>query len=347
MLLRDRNKSILLPYVCCLPSLLFAAFTACTGGGSFEQTQDTRVLMDTFATITVYHRGEEDEGIRSAIEAAFKGMRKIERATNSYSDSSEISAINNSANELFTISPLVSRCINEAQRIAELSDGSLDISIGALMKLWNFTSETPRVPERGAIVENLARVNYKAIEVDVAQLYLAFPDMQLDLGGVAKGLAVDAAIDSLQARGITDAMVDTGSNIRAIASSLTSGKRRIWIRHPRRRSELYARFRMDEGCVATSGDYERFFFEDSVRYHHILDPHTGYPARRCVSVTVKAGSALEADALSTALFVMGPEKGLALAEQLDGMEAVFLYQEGPTLRWRATRAMVDKLEILD
>jgi thiamine biosynthesis lipoprotein len=303
--------------------------------------------MDTFATITVYTQcGEDEDSIRDAISAAFLGMTEIEKLTNIYDAQSEISRINKNTSKIHTISPVIARCIAEAQRVAQLSGGSLDISIGPLMQLWDFTGHDPRVPNHEEIAKLLQYVDWTKLDVISGQLHMAYKGIGLDLGGIAKGLAVDVAMDSLQAHGIEDAMINTGSNIKAIASQLTTGKRRIWIRHPRERSEIFARFRLDGGCVATSGDYERYFVEDSIRYHHILDPRTGYPARECVSVTVTANTAIEADALSTAFFVMGPDKGLALAEKLPQVEAVFLTEHEGKIEWQATENMKNKIEIL-
>ncbi|MDZ7393926.1 MAG: FAD:protein FMN transferase, partial [candidate division KSB1 bacterium] len=284
-----------------------------------EPVQETRVLMDTFATVTVYDRDKDRQTVQAAIDAAFAGMLEVELLTSCYRDSSEVSKINRAAPRPIKVSPLVFACLQEAQRVAALSGGAFDVTVGPLMRLWDFLSDHPRVPDSAAVTALLPLVGYRNVHLDDGQVWLERAGMALDLGGIAKGLAVDVAIDSLRAHGITDAMVDARSNLRTLVSRLTAGKRHIWIRHPRANDKLFARFPMDEGCVATSGDYERFFINDSVRYHHIIDPHTGWPARPCASVTVVANSAMEADALSTAIFVLGPEKGLALAERLPGV----------------------------
>jgi len=303
--------------------------------------------MDTFATITVYDRDKGREAIVRAMDAAFEGMLQVELLTSCYRDSSEVSTINRVSPCAVKASPLLVACIKEAQRVASLSEGAFDVTVGPLMRLWDFLSDHPRVPDSAAIRALLPLVDYRRVHVQGDSVWMEQAGMALDLGGIAKGLAVDVAIDSLRAHGITDAMVDARSNLRTLVGPLTAGKRHVWIRHPRDNSKLFARFPMDEGCVATSGDYERFFLNDSVRYHHILDPHTGWPARPCASVTVLANSAMEADALSTALFVLGPEKGLALAERLPGVAAVFVVDNHGTLTWQATRNLRAKLEVME
>ncbi|MGQ9559686.1 MAG: FAD:protein FMN transferase [Candidatus Oleimicrobiaceae bacterium] len=311
-----------------------------------EPVQETRVLMDTFATITVYDRDKERDAIAHAIEAAFAGMLEVELLTSCYRDCSQVSAINRLAPRAVKVGPAVIACLREAHRVASLSEGAFDVTVGPLMRLWDFLSDQPRVPDSAAIRGVLPMVDYRRVHAQGDTVWLEQPGMALDLGGIAKGLAVDVAIDSLRAHGITDAMVDARSNLRTLVSPLTAGKRNVWIRHPRDPSRLFARFPMDEGCVATSGDYERFFISDSVRYHHILDPHTGWPARSCASVTVLANSAMEADALSTALFVLGPERGLSLAERLPGVSAVFLIDNHGTIQWQATERVRNRLQVV-
>ncbi len=311
-----------------------------------EPVQETRVLMDTFATITVYDRDKDREAIVRAMDAAFAGMLEVELLTSCYRDCSQVSAINRLAPRAVKVSPALVACLQEAHRVASLSDGAFDVTVGPLMRLWDFLSDQPRVPDSAAIRALLPLVDYRRVHVQGDSVWLEQHGMALDLGGIAKGLAVDAAIDSLRAHGITDAMVDARSNLRTLVSPLTAGKRHVWIRHPRESGKLFARFPMDEGCVATSGDYERFFMNDSVRYHHILDPHTGWPARPCASVTVLAISAVEAEALSTALLVLGPERGLALADRLPGVAAVFLMDNHGSIEWKATERLRNRMQIV-
>ena len=319
----------------------------CSGKNDISPVRKTRVLMDTFVSITIYDNNKSQLDINNAIDAAFAGLEKVEKITNNYSDSSEISLVNRARNKTVTISDPLEACITEAQRVAQMTRGSFDISIGPLISLWKFGTEENRVPEKEEIRAALQLVDYNAVEFQNRQLRLTKKGMSVDLGGIAKGLAVDVAVDSLKVHGISDAMIDTGSNLRTIVSELTAGKRNVWVRHPRNRSELFARFPMDEGCVATSGDYERYFIQDSIRYHHILDPHTGRPARGCVSLTVVANSGLEADALSTALFVMGPDRGLELVKTLSGVEAVYLVENGDAIEWIASEGLQNIFEIVN
>jgi thiamine biosynthesis lipoprotein len=201
-------------------------------------------------------------------------------------------------------------------------------------------------------------VNYQNLTVSNEKRFVHFrrPNMAIDLGGIAKGYVVDRGIATLAQAGLHDAMITAGGDLRAIASPLTADRRYIWIRHPRpanpdsvengeKEKIFFGRFRLDAGAVSTSGDYERFFFKNGRRYHHMIDPRTGYPANRAVSATVLAKNSVQADALSTTLFVLGPERGLALADSLPEVEAMIIYQDRGKLNWRATKAFQENLEI--
>jgi len=157
--------------------------------------------------------------------------------------------------------------------------------------------------------------------------------MAIDLGGVAKGYAVDRALAVLRERGITSGLVDAGGDIRVLGTKSADTPWRIGIQHPRDGNALIALVEIDSGSVATSGDYERYFMKDGRRYHHILDPQTGWPCSACMSVTIVADLAIEADVLATAVFVLGPEEGMRLLDRLPGVGGIIFYDvEGRTER---------------
>ncbi len=172
------------------------------------------------------------------------------------------------------------------------------------------------------------------------------PETRLDLGGIAKGYAADAAMEVLRRHGFFDAQVDAGGDLRTLATKQTQGKRKVYVRHPILGDAFYGRFPMDEGAVATSGDYERFFEEDGVRYHHLLDPKTGMPAAGCRSVTIVGSDAMTCDALATAVFVLGPEQGLLLIESLPKTEGVILYEEHGILKEKISSGLAPIFEHL-
>lgn len=324
---------------------LVTALLQCSRADRIQPVEHTAVMMDTVVQIAIYDNHRSVAEVEKIIESAFARIKQIERITNDYDDSSAISRVNRGAGwQPVAVDSELVTLITTSERIAQLSSGAFDITIGSVKRLWQFTSEHPSLPDVVAIHQALRAVGMQHLRLMGDQLRLAAPGVVLDLGAIAKGYAVDEAIRVLQRQGITDAMVNAGGNLRTLSSELTRGLRRVWIKHPRETHRFFGFFPMDAGCVATSGDYERYFVLDSVRYHHILDPKTGYPARGCVSVTIVAPSAMEADALSTAIFVMGPERGMALIQKLPGVEGVIIYEQQGKLKWLVSEGLKDKFK---
>jgi thiamine biosynthesis lipoprotein len=234
--------------------------------------------------------------------------------------------------------------VERALALAETTGGAFDPTWAALWDLWDFRAETPRLPDP-AVVERRSRlVDWRRVEVDRAAgtLRLPAPGMKLGLGGIAKGWALDRAAALLRERGYSDFLVVAGGQV------IAGGRRgerpwRIGVRDPRGDpDDAFALLDLGDESASTSGDYEAFFVVDGVRYHHILDPATGRPARGLRSATVVAPDATTADALSTALVVLGPERGLALAEELPQVEAVLVDDAGRVL---TTAGMASRLAV--
>jgi thiamine biosynthesis lipoprotein len=215
-----------------------------------------------------------------------------------------------------------------SERLSAATDGAFDMTIAPLLDLWGFTGE-PRLPAPEEVASLLSLVCSACVVIDEENrtVYYTDPDLAVDLGGIAKGYAVDEAADVLKSLGIEGGVINAGGDMAVI------GKKgdlpwRIGIQHPRDSQELIAVLDVVDRSVVTSGDYERFFFLDDVRYHHILDPHTGYPAREAMSVTVVAGNTALADALATAYFVMGPKRALEAAEHTEGVDILIVDADG-------------------
>ncbi|MDZ7260737.1 MAG: FAD:protein FMN transferase [candidate division KSB1 bacterium] len=325
--------------------LLFSL--SCGREFNIHTIETTRLAMDTVVQISIFYSEPLNPKAREALEAAFKTIDEIEQLTSTYQDSSEVSRVNRLAGKQFQrVSPQLIQVITEAQKVSELSNGAFDITVAPLLRLWNFHSENHRLPSDTEIAEKQPLVNYKNILIQGDEIGFQRPGMGLDLGGIAKGYAIDQAIKVLQDYGIKDAMVNAGGDLRTISSPLTRGKRKVWIRHPRNKGQFFGYFKMDTGSVATSGDYERFFMVDSVRYHHILDPKTGFPAGKCISATIQTDTAIRADALATAVFVLGPEEGMKLIERLPDVEGVIIYETRDKLEWKVSEGLVKTLKVL-
>ena len=204
------------------------------------------------------------------------------------------------------------------------------------------------MPEAGEIAAQLPLVDYRQVLVDSPLVRLARAGMAIDVGGIAKGMAIDLACEALLENGCTDFIVDAGGDLRVQTGPLSQQTPKIWIKHPRLTGTLWGYLTLTSGSVATSGDYERFFWgPDSTRYHHILDPLTGYPARGCVSVTIVSETALLADALATAVFVLGPDKGMFLIDSLPEIEGLILFEKNHQLNYVMSPGLSDKLTITE
>ena len=336
--------------ICCLFFLF--AFISCQSAkkqdAEFAIISRQRILMDTLVSIDVYVSKKDSSAlVQVDIEKAFDAMSRIDSLMSSYSEKSEVAEINRrAAKEPVAISALTDSVLQIALWASEISHGAFDVTVAPILQLWGFGTEQLAVPDEKSIKALLPVVDYRLMSRSNGAVRFQKAGMAIDLGGVAKGFAVDVAIETLEAAGYRDVKVKAGGDMRMLATELTAGRRYIWIQHPRSTEKFFGKFRLDFGAVSTSGDYERFFERDGVRYHHIIDPETGYPSRKSVSATVLAKDSRTADALSTALFVLGPERGVALADSL-GVEAVILSIDGDKILWRATKGFDERLEIVD
>ena len=287
---------------------------------------EERVLMGT--QVIVKAVGDDRQRLQTAVDAAFDEVSRLERLMSNFMPETELSRINRQAGK----SPVpVSRellwVIKRSLFFSALSEGAFDISFASVGKLWNF--RTGVIPDPGAVKALLPFVNYQKIQVDDERstVFLPFRQMEIGLGGIGKGYAMDRAMAVLNEHGIRNAMVMAGGDT-LIRGTNGNDLWRVGLRDPDKAEGILAVLPLEDQAISTSGDYERFFIKDGVRYHHILDTKTGYPAARCRSVTILAPDAITSDALSTTVFVLGPERGLALVERLDDVEAIIIDRDG-------------------
>jgi len=233
--------------------------------------------------------------------------------------------------------------LEESVLLSELTKGSFDITIYPLWKIWKFEGESVEMPDEEEIEKELQLVNYKNIIIENGKIKFIKRGIGIDLGGIAKGYAVDAAIKVLKDKNINSAIVNAGGDMYVLGRK--QGKPwRIGIRHPRREGEILGTIKVEDKAIVTSGDYERFFFSGGKKYHHIINPKTGYPADECQSVTIVAKEATFADGLATGIFVLGPEEGMALIESLEGVEGVIVNKEGEV---SVSSGLVSKIEYVN
>lgn len=265
-----------------------------------------------------------------AARAVFDVFRDVDARASEWKPASAISAVNQHAGEHAVAVPTDLRdLIRRAVEIGDLTDGAFDITWAALWGLWDFRAEHPGVPPQAEIDRRLALIDYRDVEVDdhAGTVYLPREGMVLGLGGIAKGFALDLAARRLRTIGVESFLVDGGGQM--IAGTAKGGRPwRIGIRDPRGTpDDFFAYLEVTDVSTSTSGDYERFFIRNGVRYHHVLDPRTGKPAdppKPLRSATVVAVDATLADALSTAFLILGADRALKLAESVAGVEAVLV-----------------------
>ena len=306
-----------------LALLGFLALQRCAGERP-QQLSRSRILMGTVVEISVH--GADPGRLEAAVTDAFAEMARIERLMRPAGEGSDVARL--TASEQGTeVAPETAAVIALGLQVAAESGGAFDMGLGRLKELWGIETEAPRVPAPAEISQALAGTGQGGLRLDGRRVEKAQPALAIDLGAIAKGYAVDRAVELLRRAGIESAAVNAGGNIRLIGDH---GGRpwRIAIQHPRDAAGQLALLELADVSVSTSGDYERFFELDGVRYHHILDPRTGYPAGRCRSVTVVTQSAALADALSTAAFVLGPEEGLALLRRFPATEGLIVAADG-------------------
>ena len=295
-----------------------------SGSHSVERT---KVLMDTLVRIEVFEENEE-KGL-AAIDTAFVEIERLSDMFSHYDPGSEVSKLNMGAGKPPQhVPPELFSLLQRSVYFSKMIHGSYDATVGVVTRLWDFTSEAPAIPDSEEIRNALGLIDYRGIYIDnEGRAGLTDPGMAVDLGGGAKGYGVDRALSVLKQLGITSALVDGGGDIGLLGSKPDGKPWRIGVQHPRDMQNMIAVIEVDSGSVATSGDYERFFFQSGQRYHHILDPRTGWPARECISATILSSQTVDADILATGVFVLGPEKGMDLINSLPEVEGLIFFEE--------------------
>ena len=255
-------------------------------------------------------------------------MNRVDRLMSPYKKDSELSKLNQLAfKEEVSISAELFDLLKKSADYSKLTAGAFDITFSSIGYLYDYRKQkTPTAAQQQQLKES---IDFRSVHLNKSQLTVRFlnKNTKIDLGGIAKGHAVDSCIDILKAYGIKNAFVNAGGDSRVIGRK----NDRLWyigIRHPRDEQKLIVNMPLEEVSISTSGDYERFFIKDNVRYHHIIDPSTGESARQSQSVTVLAESSVDADALSTSIFVLGVVEGMKLVNQLENVSAIIIDKNG-------------------
>lgn len=315
-----------------LTVILLAPAAGCRRTWPPPRVVESRVLMGTDVTITAWDPALKEEQLRGAVSAAFDRMAAMEALLSRHRKESELSGLNAQAGRgKVRVTTELWTALHHARKAFDTSGGAFDPTVGPLVRLWVDAAKADRVPERAEIDAALALVGFSKVELDEADATVTLPQgMSLDLGGIAKGYIVDEAAAVLKKAGVGNAIVEAGGDLFAFGSRVGKEPWKIGIQDPSAGEEVSAAklagvLRVSGRGVTTSGHYRRFSVIQGKRYSHILDPRTGFPVEQSVlSATVMAGSAAEADGLSTAVAVLGPAGGLELLERVEGAEGLLL-----------------------
>lgn len=289
------------------------------------------MIMGTQARILVV--APDSKTAYAAINAGFKAMELVDGLMSSYRENSELSIINEEAYETpVPVSPETFAVLAKSQEISRLSDGAFDITIAPLLDLWNQAADANTPPTEIQIAAARGQVGWEKLLLDpnTQTVRFAVPGMKLNLGGIAKGYGIDRALDAVRDANAVGAMVDIGGDIRCFGTPPYRKKHwNIGLQDPNVSSpELPGGYllvlNINDQAIATSGHYRRFTLVDGRKVSHILEPSTGKGSHRLASSTIIAPDALTADALATTVSVMGADKGMALIEKLDGVEALLI-----------------------
>jgi thiamine biosynthesis lipoprotein len=277
-------------------------------------------MMDTFVTITVY--SDEKTG-EEAIGAAFARMEEIERIASIFDEQAEAFQLNRDGH-LDAASDDLLQLITMSLDYNQVTDGSFDITIQPLLDLWEsgLWKESAEV-QQSRIDETMELVGSDKIGIEGNKIYFKVEGMKITLGGIAKGYAVDEALEVLSSMGIEHALVNAGGDMATLGPKPDQEPWNVALANPDDTSQCLANFNVSDKAVCTSGNYERYFNPEKT-VAHIIDPKTGYTANKCISVTIVAENCTKADALATGVFVMGPEDGMRLVESLDDVECLIV-----------------------
>ena len=285
-----------------------------------EEYSQNFFYMDTYINVKLYNINKEKAD--KAFNKIDNIYEKYQNMTNVYDENSEVYKINNSKEKKIEVSSELLEILNLGNEWYDKSNGLFNINMGNLIKTWKTAREEGKLP---------SKLNHKITKLKIEDNYIKNSNVNIDLGAIAKGYATELVGKQLQDLGIEYYLINAGGNI-LVGKNAKKGYYTIGIEDPLNKSNIYNKVRGENISVVTSGGYERFFEVDNVKYHHIIDPTTKYPAKKMLSATVITKSSTLADILSTTLFLYEPKEAIKLVESLDGVEAILYVDENTILK---------------
>ena len=322
-----------MPLAAACAALVMAACGAATPAAPAVKVERARVAMGSELRLTAWTADEP--AALAAFDTVFAEFDRLESLLSIWRDGSDVQRLNAAAGlHPVTVSAETLEVLDAAREIGDLTEGKFDITFAALADLWKFDHDQDNsIPAPDAIRARLPLIDYRQVEFDPAAktAFITRKGMHVHLGGIGKGYAIDRAVAALRQRGLIDFMVQAGGDM-YVAGRRGDRMWRLGIQDPRGpANSVFASVELSDATFSTSGDYERSFIKDGRRFHHIIDPDRGEPAAGSRSVTIVSDRAVVADGLSTGVFVLGPEKGMALIERLPQVEGVIVTAENQVL----------------
>lgn len=289
----------------------------------------SQYLMGTLVFVTGV--APDEETAKGAVAEGLKEIRRIEQFMSTWISTSELSKVNLAAGK----SPIQvgvenMEVLKASLDMSALTEGGFNIAVGPAVDAWNVSQEG-RIPSKKELeeVRPLTVLSQIALDETAGTVFLKRGGMKIDVGGIGKGFAADLVVEVMKSSGATAGVVALSGDIKTFGRLPDQERFVFGIQHPRKeQGVILGRIELENEAVSTAGDYQRFIMKDGIRYHHILDPATLQPARGCQSVTIIAKDGVMADGLDTGIFVMGPEKGMALIESLPAVEGVIVNAKG-------------------
>lgn len=318
-------------YILILLSVILLCGCSSKKSQSSEPVEDSAYLLNTVVSISIYDN-TSDEDRKKLIQNSFTICSNYEKNFSKTISESDTSRINMSAGEPVEVSDNTVELLDSALKYSRLSEGAFDITIAPASNLWDFQSGKGMPPQKNELEEAVTHINYQNISINNNQVKLLDQKAEVDFGGIAKGFIADKIAAYLKEEGVQSAIINLGGNIMTVGGRPNGSDFNIGIQKPfETHSEILGSVSVKNKSVVTSGIYERFFRYDNKLYHHILNPETGLPIENnLLSVTIISDSSVDGDALSTACFVLGVEKGKALIESLEAVDAIFVTKDGQT-----------------
>lgn len=305
--------------------ILGGFYTAYKSKRKIKKYKVTRFYMDTYVEIMVAAPSGDSDKIAQCIDEAFEVFKKMDSRYDFHDKTSYLQQVNQKVSSPIEDEEFL-KIIKMSLRFANKTEGAFDPTLGAVTRLYPIGEENPVPPDLEKVKNALETSGYEKVSIE-KNLVKKPAGLLFDLGGVLKGYAVDKAAEKLKSMGVKNFIVNGGGNIWAAGRSVSGGPWRIGVENPRSSGDVITVLELDNQAVATSGDYQRYFFYEGKRYHHVIDPRTGLPASEAFSATVIAPTATEADVMSTAAFVLGRKKGMEMLEK-NNLQGIIIDRDG-------------------